>query len=204
MPVPPVVIRMRARRPRPARSIQHRTSAGSSRTIVLPVTTWPGRLEQRHDRRAARVGGLGAGVADGEHGAADGRRRLGAVFGVAHAESARADSLFAALARFAAALAGLGRCRHPRGPAAKPTRRRAPASIAPRERWVTQTLAAMTVDEKVGQLLMAQVASTYIGTDSDEFDRVSAFVRDQHVGGFILFGGSEPRRTSCSTPPTAR
>ena len=30
------------------------------------------------------------------------------------------------------------------------------------ERWVAQTLAAMTVDEKVGQLLMAQVVSTYI------------------------------------------
>jgi beta-N-acetylhexosaminidase len=59
------------------------------------------------------------------------------------------------------------------------------------ERWVAQTLAAMTVDEKVGQLLVAQVASTYIGSDSAEFDRVSAFVRDQHVGGFVVSGGSE-------------
>jgi beta-N-acetylhexosaminidase len=59
------------------------------------------------------------------------------------------------------------------------------------ERWVAQTLTAMTVDEKVGQLLMAQVASTYIGTDSDEFERVSAFIRDQHVGGFVVSGGSE-------------
>ena len=48
-----------------------------------------GRFEQGHDRRAARVGGLGAGVADRQHRAADGRGRLGAVFGVAHA--GRAD-----------------------------------------------------------------------------------------------------------------
>ena len=59
------------------------------------------------------------------------------------------------------------------------------------ERWVAQTLAAMTVDEKVGQLLMAQVASTYIGSDSAEFDRVSAFIRDQRVGGFVISGGAE-------------
>jgi beta-N-acetylhexosaminidase len=59
------------------------------------------------------------------------------------------------------------------------------------ERWVAQTLAAMTVDAKVGQLLMAQVASTYIGTDSGEFERASAFIRDQHVGGFVVSGGAE-------------
>jgi len=59
------------------------------------------------------------------------------------------------------------------------------------ERWVSQTLAAMTVDEKIGQLLMAQVVSTYIGSDSDEFERASAFVRDQHVGGFVVSGGAE-------------
>ncbi len=59
------------------------------------------------------------------------------------------------------------------------------------ERWVTQTLAAMTVDEKVGQLLVAQVASTYVPTDSGEFQRASAFIRDQHVGGFVVSGGAE-------------
>ena len=59
------------------------------------------------------------------------------------------------------------------------------------ERWVSLTLKALTVDEKVGQLLMAQVASTYIGSDSAEFDRASAFIRDQRVGGFVVSGGAE-------------
>ena len=41
IPVPPVVIRMRASSAATCRSIQARTSAGSSRTIDLPVTTCP-------------------------------------------------------------------------------------------------------------------------------------------------------------------
>jgi beta-N-acetylhexosaminidase len=53
----------------------------------------------------------------------------------------------------------------------------------------------MTVDDKVGQLLMAQVNSTYIGSDSDEFDRAAAFVRDQRVGGFVVSGGVEAAPT---------
>ena len=46
----------------------------------------PGRLEQRHDGRAAGVGRLGAGVADRQDGAADRSRGLGAMFRVAHAK----------------------------------------------------------------------------------------------------------------------
>ncbi len=95
---------------------------------------------------------------------------------------------YPALARFAAAAslaAGAALVASVATLAAQPALDRAA------ERWVTQTLAAMSVDEKVGQLLMAQVASTYIGTDSVEFDRVSAFIRDQRVGGFVVSGGAE-------------
>ena len=59
-----------------------------------------GRFEQRHDRRAAGVGGLGAGVADRQHRAADRRRapgrgvRCGSCWpGRTRVESARAHSL---------------------------------------------------------------------------------------------------------------
>jgi beta-N-acetylhexosaminidase len=89
---------------------------------------------------------------------------------------------YPALARFAAGAALV---------ASVATLAAQPALDRGAERWVTQTLAAMTVDEKVGQLLMAQVASTYIGTDSGEFDRARAFIRDQHVGGFVVSGGAE-------------
>ena len=50
----------------------------------------------------------------------------------------------------------------------------------------------MTLDEKVGQLVMPSFRSTYLSTDSAEFDRLAALVREQHPGGFLLFGGRDP------------
>jgi len=75
------------------------------------------------------------------------------------------------------------------------------AAAAPRDpfpldaaaaRWVEQTLAALTPDEKIGQLIVPSTESTFISTDSDAFDVLSRLVRDYHVGGFHVFGGSIP------------
>ena len=60
------------------------------------------------------------------------------------------------------------------------------------ERWVEQTLAALTPDEKIGQLIVPSTESTFISTDSDAFDSLARLVRDYHVGGFHVFGGSIP------------
>jgi beta-glucosidase-like glycosyl hydrolase len=60
------------------------------------------------------------------------------------------------------------------------------------EQWVQRTLKSMTLEQKVGQLLMPSFESTFLSSDSDEFDRLSRLVREQHVGGFLVFGGSEP------------
>ena len=59
-------------------------------------------------------------------------------------------------------------------------------------RWVETTLGKMTVEEKVGQILMPSFESTYIPTDSDAFQRVSEYVTRYRVGGFVVFGGSQP------------
>jgi beta-N-acetylhexosaminidase len=59
-------------------------------------------------------------------------------------------------------------------------------------RWVQSTLARMTIDEKIGQMIVPAFQSTYLSSDSDEFDRLSKLVRDVQVGGFIMFGGTEP------------
>ena len=59
-------------------------------------------------------------------------------------------------------------------------------------RWVEQTLKQLSVDEKIGQLIVPSFDSTYLSTDSDTFDELSKLARDYHVGGFHLFGGSEP------------
>lgn len=60
------------------------------------------------------------------------------------------------------------------------------------ERWVARTMQAMTLDHKVGQLLVPAFDSTYLSTDSDRFDALVKLVKEQHVGGFVAFGGSIP------------
>lgn len=59
------------------------------------------------------------------------------------------------------------------------------------ERWVKRALAAMTLDQKVGQLLMPSFESMFIASDSDQFERLASLAREHHVGGFIIFGGSQ-------------
>lgn len=59
------------------------------------------------------------------------------------------------------------------------------------ERWVAATLGKMTVDEKVGQLLVSSFQSKYLSTDSREYDALVASIREQKIGGFHLFGGTE-------------
>jgi beta-N-acetylhexosaminidase len=60
------------------------------------------------------------------------------------------------------------------------------------QKWVDDTIKKMTVDEKIGQLLMPSIDSTYLATDTDEYERVAHLVTDLHVGGILLFGGTEP------------
>jgi beta-N-acetylhexosaminidase len=71
----------------------------------------------------------------------------------------------------------------------------APALDKAAEKWVDTTLKAMTLDEKIGQLIVTSAESTYLSTDSDEFDKLAKKVSELHVGGIHLFGGTE-RTTS--------
>ncbi|MBI3402868.1 MAG: hypothetical protein HY048_15750 [Acidobacteria bacterium] len=60
------------------------------------------------------------------------------------------------------------------------------------EQWVAQTLKKLTLDEKVGQLIVPAFESNYLSTDSDTFDALTKLVREYHVGGFHVFGASIP------------
>jgi beta-N-acetylhexosaminidase len=60
------------------------------------------------------------------------------------------------------------------------------------ERWVDDTFNKLTVDEKIGQLIVPSFESNFLSTDSDTFDTLSRLVRDYHVGGFHVFGASMP------------
>jgi beta-N-acetylhexosaminidase len=57
--------------------------------------------------------------------------------------------------------------------------------------WVTRTLATMTLDEKIGQLIFTSFNAAYMSTDSDEFERLRHLVRDLKVGGIHVFGSAE-------------
>ncbi len=59
------------------------------------------------------------------------------------------------------------------------------------EQWVQATLKKMTLEEKVGQMLVSSFYSTYLSTDSAEFEALTKAVHDQHIGGFHVFGGRE-------------
>ena len=59
------------------------------------------------------------------------------------------------------------------------------------EKWVQATLKRMSLDEKVGQLLVSSFQSNFMSTDSEEFERLAKAVHEYHVGGFHVFGGSE-------------
>jgi beta-N-acetylhexosaminidase len=59
-------------------------------------------------------------------------------------------------------------------------------------RWVERTLKRLTLDEKIGQLIVPSFESNFLSTDSDTFDALTRLVRDYHVGGFHVFGASIP------------
>ncbi len=60
------------------------------------------------------------------------------------------------------------------------------------ERWVATAKQRLTLDEKIGQLIVPSFESGYTATDSDAFEQLSKLVREYHVGGFHVFGASQP------------
>jgi beta-N-acetylhexosaminidase len=74
------------------------------------------------------------------------------------------------------------------------------ASPSPEERWVDRTLKRMSLDEKVGQLLVPSVSGVFWSTDSNAFEGWRRLVRERKVGGVHVFGGSEPLPTVLLNP----
>ena len=82
-----------------------------------------------------------------------------------------------------------GRARRGR-PRVRTARRRGPTTRAA-ERWAKRTLAAMTLDEKIGQLVVPGLNGVYTPLDGDAFEKLDRLVRERKVGGFHVFGGAE-------------
>ena len=54
------------------------------------------------------------------------------------------------------------------------------------QQWVNATLAKMSVDEKIGQLLFTTYHGTFTSTDSAAYQQMLHCVNDLHAGGFII------------------
>src|SRR5512145_3030811 len=66
---------------------------------------------------------------------------------------------------------------------------RAPSNTVTRRSWVDQTLSKLSNEEKVGQLIMPALRAVYLHSKSEEMREIERQIRQNHVGGFILFGG---------------
>src|SRR4026209_2446153 len=59
-------------------------------------------------------------------------------------------------------------------------------------KWVEDTFRKMTLDDKVGQLVVTSANTTYLSSDTDAFESLVRKVKDLRLGGVHVFGGAEP------------
>jgi beta-N-acetylhexosaminidase len=58
-------------------------------------------------------------------------------------------------------------------------------------KWVEDTFKKMTLDDKVGQLVVTSANTTYLASDTDAYESLAKKVQDLRLGGVHVFGGSE-------------
>ena len=59
----------------------------------------------------------------------------------------------------------------------------------PAERsWVETTLGSLTLDEKIGQLIIPAVVGMFLGQDSETFQQIRRDITEFHVGGYHMLG----------------
>lgn len=56
--------------------------------------------------------------------------------------------------------------------------------------WTEQTLADMTLDQKIGQMIMPWVMGDFAPEGTASFDRIARLIDDHHIGGFIMSVGT--------------
>ena len=58
-------------------------------------------------------------------------------------------------------------------------------------KWVEDTFKKMTLDDKVGQLVVTSANSTYLASDTDAYEQLVRKIKQLRLGGVHLFGGAE-------------
>src|SRR5690242_21545556 len=54
--------------------------------------------------------------------------------------------------------------------------------------WVESTLSSMTLDEKIGQLIIPATVGMFLTQDSDAFRQAKRDITEFHVGGYHMLG----------------
>src|SRR3984893_15770591 len=60
------------------------------------------------------------------------------------------------------------------------------------ERWVTQTLKSMSLDEKIGQLFAVWAYGSFLSTESQDYKDLLRDVEEKHIGSFAIQTQSSP------------
>ncbi len=65
-----------------------------------------------------------------------------------------------------------------------------PALSAEAQAWVDETLAGLTLERKIGQIVTSDATGGYIAEDDPRLARWTALARDHGLGMFVLYGGT--------------
>ena len=71
-------------------------------------------------------------------------------------------------------------------------------------RWVDDTLQRLTLDEKIGQLVVPSFRSAYTSSDSETYDELAELVGGHRVGGLLMFGVRTPQPEVLLNPNYSR
>ncbi|CAG5071518.1 Putative D-alanyl-D-alanine carboxypeptidase [Dyadobacter sp. CECT 9623] len=74
-----------------------------------------------------------------------------------------------------------------------PKRKADPVLVLPENQWVDSTLNTLSIDQKIGQLLMV---ATYSNRDESHYSYIDKLVNDYHIGGLIFFQGGPVAQAS--------
>lgn len=58
------------------------------------------------------------------------------------------------------------------------------------EKWAHETLATLSLEKKVGQMICEQMRGEYVGENDPKFQYLLKLVKDYGVGSFVLYGGT--------------
>jgi beta-N-acetylhexosaminidase len=60
----------------------------------------------------------------------------------------------------------------------------------PRDNWADKTLDGLSLRDKIAQLVQIRMAGKFVNRQSREFKKIEEQIRDNHIGGLVLFAGN--------------